>query len=139
MTRLSRFFRLGMHDAEKRLAALTARAAVRDDVAVSIIQTSAAFAVCVSLQRRGARVVRGSHCVGCIQRWRAKWRAELPAARARALGWLLIVAATVHTGVNQTLGDVNGWLWLTVPGIAAVTGIVLLLGARQDVDTRTTV
>ena len=54
-----------------------------------------------------------------------------PPVLQQAIGILLLTATAVHVLLMLMLGSRDSWLWPLLPSIAAATGAILLVSARQ--------
>lgn len=59
-----------------------------------------------------------------------RWRAHSSSVRARELGVMLLVASTTHLLLIAAHEVPAGWLWLTLPGMAASVGLGLVGAGR---------
>jgi hypothetical protein len=91
-----------------------------------------------AIARRLARVGRwiesaasGSRSVNAIAAAAARWAGLSRTQRHRALGLMLMIAATVHCGLTLLNRLPAGWMWLIVPAIAFVQGAVLIAASSS--------
>lgn len=124
-----RLFRLGMRDADTRLAKALAP---RSSTAVN-------------------RYLASSLSIGTIdrllQRWSAVWPRSItyraliaPLGLARNakwmeryefLGWTLLIAAMTHVALTMAQGPRPGWYWIVIPSMAIGFGVLLLAAAHS--------
>lgn len=125
MMGIARFLQLGLADAERRLARLTAPRQTQDDLALQTVESST---VMTFVERSVEAVERLSHGSMVVGVFRARRRAL---ASPRQAGGVLLVAALVHLLLNVIWGTTPGWFWVVIPATALACGVVLVIGGRR--------
>jgi hypothetical protein len=97
---------------------------------IAIVERSA-------LARGGRRVIefverasQASRAGRTTRELAAGWRALGQPAHLHAIGTMLIAAVAVHLAITVVHRVPPGWMWLVIPGIALVQGVVLLAAGR---------
>jgi len=127
---LKRFWSAGARDADARLAAVI---------------SPQPFEAADRYLRRSAIVAALDRATVALERWwRASRSGQRAAAFADALGhtplWqqqqriavVLLIAAAVHVTLMMIQGPRPGWFWLIVPAMAALFGLIMIVGARSQ-------
>jgi hypothetical protein len=124
----------GVREAERRVARLTAPAAVDDARVVRMADGSLVVGAIGRLAVRAATAARESRLARRAGPWWHAWQGEGPAARQRAAGLVLLTAAGTHVVVLVLgAGVPPGWQWLILPSIGAVIGALLMVGLAPPV------
>lgn len=101
-----------------------------DHAALELLRGSRVWAGLRALVNVVAAAMASSASASLIRLAQQRWRhAPLP-NQLHAIGVLLITASIVHLTATLSLGDYAGWLWLVLPGLAVMIGM-LLLGAHR--------
>jgi len=129
MNGLKRFWSAGARDADRRLAAVIA---------------PQPFEPADRYLRGSAIVVALDRATVALERW---WRASQSGQRAAAfavalrhmpprqqqqrIAVVLLSAAAVHVTLTMIQGPRPGWFWLIVPAMAALFGLLVIVGVRS--------
>ena len=99
---------------------------------IDVIEQSVIVRGMSRLIRHIESAARGSRTMQAVGPLTAAWHALDRNARLRAAGTALIAAVVVHVGATWLHQLPVGWIWLVLPGIALVQGVVLLAAGSSS-------
>lgn len=79
------------------------------------------------------RAAGNSRLAAAAVRTRTQWVTSPPAVRRQRIAVMLLVAVATHLALSVTRGLPPGGLWLAIPALAVVTGVLLLLPVSERV------
>ena len=135
---LWRFVSVGVGDARRSLARLTAEVPVDETGVPEVFASSATLGAVVAGIGNLRAAARSSVLVAAATALATAWREQSPAARAQSSGIALLTSAGTYVGLSLWRQPVAGWLWLVVPVLAASFGALLTLapGRGPSANTR---
>ena len=126
MNGIVRFVDAGLTDAERRIARRLPPAVIDDPWVTRVVESGVLARALSRVIRLGGAAIASSHAAAIVRAAAASWRHAAWAARRRTVGLCLLVAVTTHVLLVGALRPPAGWLWLILPGVVAVVGLVLL-------------
>ena len=136
MNEIARFVNAGLTDAETRIVRRLPPATI-DDPWVTRVVASGVLARGLSwVIRTGRRAVATSRVAAIVGGATASWQNTGWAARRWAAGLFLLAAVITHVSLTVAAQDPAGWLWLVLPGIAAMVAVVLIVASAAPVRSR---
>ena len=133
MKDVTRFFTLGMQDADRRVAAALEPRPYH--AADRYLETSRL----VRGIDRGTRLLSdwwsGSEAGRIARSATGAFFSEPRSVRDRAVGAVLITAVTVHVVLTLVNGPRPGWFWTLIPAMVAMFAVLLLAGSRSSSAT----
>jgi hypothetical protein len=126
---LTRFYRRGAEDADRRIAAFlsTPPIGVADRYLLSSAIGRRVYRRAGMLRSAWSSSETGRAASAAHDAWA---RAEWP-ERYRVIGLVLIVAVGVHVAATIMAGDRPGWFWLIIPALTAAYAVVVLMASRS--------
>jgi hypothetical protein len=129
MNAIARFLSLGLHDADRRVAAVLARPSL--EPADRYLKGSAVVTTVDRVTRYLRSVMSSSETWRAASSLHDAWtRAEWP-ARYRTIGLMLLIAVGVHVAATVMRGPRPGWFWLIVPAMVSAFALILLMVSRS--------
>lgn len=122
MTPLDRFFSEGLRNAERRLPLIAPVTPREEEAVVAMVRSSVVVRLCDRVIDLGQSAWRTSAVAGPL---RAMWNEIAPSERCLLIGLALMVASTLHIGLVLWHERPIGWLWVIVPALALVWGVLL--------------
>ena len=126
MTGIARFVDAGLTDAEQRIASRLPPPVIDDPWVARVVESGVLARALTWSIRSGRSAVATSRAVAIVRVTTTSWRHAPWAARRRTAGLCLLVAVITHVVLVGALNRPVGWLWLILPGIAAMVGFVLV-------------
>ena len=128
MSALGKFYRRGVEDADRRVAAILAAPPIGG--ADRYLMSSVVLRSCDRLTQVLRSLVSSSKSGRAASAAHSAWaRADWP-ERYRAIGLVLIVAVGVHVAAMLLRGDRPGWFWLILPALTASFAVIVLIASR---------
>lgn len=124
---LTRFVRLGLEDADRRLSRLTASDALDDDAVMGVLESSAVFQWCRRVADALSRAAKSSAALALGRSIFDHWTETHRESRRMALGTVLVTASVVYASFTEWQAATPGWLWTIVPGLAGAIGALLII------------
>jgi hypothetical protein len=124
---LTRFVRLGLEDADRRLCRLTASEALDDDAVMGVLASSAVVQWFRRVADTLSRVAGSSAALALGRSAFDHWTEEHSSSRRVAVGTALVTASLVYASFTAWQGTTLGWLWTIVPGLAGAIGALLII------------
>ena len=128
MSAFTRFFSLGLADADARWARLLRpRSYAAADRYLASSRVVRGIDRATQLMRDWSQA---SVAWQVYRRFRAGWAQESWSAKSDTLATLLLTAVIVHVGLTSLNGPRPGWFWLIVPGLVALLSVLIIAGTR---------
>jgi ATP/ADP translocase len=129
MNALTRFFSLGLQDADRRVAAaLTPRP-------LGPVDRYLRGSAIVTAVDRATEMIdtwwRASVSGRIVNSWIERVSREAYPARYRAIASMLVIAVVVNTILNLMQGPRPGWFWMVVPAMTISFAALLFAGSRR--------
>lgn len=127
MSAVSRFFGLGVRDAERRIAALTAVRQDDEPRVLAQLESSVTFGVVNRGVNHLVRAYETSTIVTSAARlFERSYTSRSWRRRRFDAGVVLVVAAATYVSLYLVQQSPTGWLWLAVPAMTAIIGGLLI-------------
>ena len=133
MNGIVRFVSAGWADAERRIARLLPPSVVDDPWVTHVVASGVLARSLARVMRAGRAAMVSSRAAAIGRATTVSWGHAAWPARRRALGLCLLVAVATHVMLVGAVHFPVGWLWLILPGIVAMVGIILVLSAPTGV------
>jgi len=130
MNALSRFYKLGAEDADRRVAA--ALAPVRTDAVDRYLKTSrlvTAIDRATIRLREGWRASESGRAVSITRDGFNGWPA---AVQYQSVAVVLLIAVATHIALMLLQGPRPGWFWLVIPGMTAAFAGLVIAGSQSS-------
>ena len=128
MKSITRFFSLGMQDADRRVAA--ALRPLPLDETDRYLGSSVVIAAVDRLTRILQRWWLASGSRRILSTTLEAWSRHDAPARYRAGAMLLVTAAATHVLLTLLQGRHEGWFWMVVPAMTTLFALLLLAGTQ---------
>lgn len=129
MNALTRFFVIGMQDADRRVAA--ALTPPSNDPADRYIRQSAIVrtidAVTVRLHDAWTASTAGRSARDLVTAFASRDRT----ARYRTIALIVLVSVLTHVVLTLAQGPRPGWFWLVLPALASAFAVIVLMASRS--------
>jgi hypothetical protein len=133
MNALTRFYRLGAEDADRRVAAALAPAPT------TAVDRYLEHSRLIKTIDRATRVLQDWWFASASCRLLSRVRDGVVAApfgeRYRALAFVLLIAVITHIALMVIQGTRAGWFWMIIPALAAAFAALLLAGSPPPRST----
>ena len=101
-----------------------------DSRATAVIEASAVVRAADLVTARVRTARASSRLAALASSAVASWAALTWSSRRLAVGLMLIVAPVVHVMLSLSSPSAQpGWIWLVIPGLSAVIGVLLVAGS----------
>ena len=129
MSALTRFWRMGMQDADRRVGAWLQRPSL--DGADAYLKSSALITAIDRWILRWSAWWEASQSRKWFDEARASLAGISTSERYRTIGAIALVAALTHVGLTLANGSRPGWFWMVIPGMALAFAVPLLATSEE--------
>jgi hypothetical protein len=128
MNGLSRFYKLGVEDADRRVAA--ALAPVRTEAADRHLMSSRVVMAIDRATRRFQDWWLASESGRRLSNLRDGFTTAPFVERCRIVAFVLLIAVVAHVALMLMQGPRAGWFWMIIPAMVAAFAALLLAGSQ---------